>query len=737
MIKSEIIADSISQNGKRLTSFTLEYPRFIHSELMTHRVFSKNAASCLGGDSVIYIEKPSHLKKGKKTKHSSLTIQEIVQKWNNGDSLGRDMKFRLRSMNLRCLNEDTNEFTTTKIVNCIKSGAKELYEIELENKKKIKCTKEHRIFSSNGWITLNDLEIQAHSFGISWNKNCPEIATNGTEIKLSEILDLKNQGLNLTKICEIKGFNYKAASSICEKNKVFFKKVHLENEIFDYKDREWLSAKLSEGLFVHQIATICNTTVDRVKKSMKKLKLNGNRWNWGMKPVWNKGLKYSLPDSSLVKVRDNAKKRRKANSYREYKDLNSAITRFLTEIRLSVMEKFNWKCQVSLSGKNLQLHHIDPVWHNKSLAFDVGNIVPLNKRIHRFIHANNLDLEFLEWVKLKRPLTDFMNFYSGISKISSEIGKPVSKGNYLTVKFSKIKSVKYLGLEETFDLEVEGPYHNFVANGIVVHNSRAIPFEKFTQQIKDNPAIPEFWGKNQSGMQAKEELDRGNPKIRLIVENGSTLAKSLSDKDYANQIWLEARDSAISQAKRLNDLGCHKQIVNRILEPWFHIRVILSGTEFENFFALRAHPDAQPEFRVLAERMLENYNNSTPKALEEGEWHIPFGDKIDKNRVKNIVLSLDPAPESVGILKNEIKKKIAVARCARVSYHNFEGKDDYEADIKLCDRLFGSVPRHLSPTEHVAQCMNDDKFYGNFCGFKQYRYFFADQNLKDSRIIKK
>ncbi len=274
----------------------------------------------------------------------------------------------------------------------------------------------------------------------------------------------------------------------------------------------------------------------------------------------------------------------------------------------------------------------------------------------------------------------------------------------------------------TFILE----YPRFVHAEFMTHrmfsknaaSSRAIPFEKFVQQIKDNPAMPEFWGKNQSGMQANEEL------------------QSL-DRGIAKSLWLEARDSAIECAEELNKLGLHKQIVNRILEPWFHIRVICTATEYQNFFALRAHKDAQPEIRVLAEMMLEAYNNSHPKELNTGEWHIPFGGSMDESKIKDIILSTEPAPESVEFLKMEIKKKIAVARCARVSYFNHEGKDDYDADIKLCNRLFGTNPKHLSPAEHVAEAQGNDQFVGNLRGYKQYRKFFIDEDLNDIRVVVK
>lgn len=267
-------------------------------------------------------------------------------------------------------------------------------------------------------------------------------------------------------------------------------------------------------------------------------------------------------------------------------------------------------------------------------------------------------------------------------------------------------------------------------------SSRAIPIEKMIQQVIDNPAMPVWWGKNQSGMQAKEELSS----CKIYARTGHIFPDKFewTEKEWAQKIWLDARDEAINSVKRLNEIGLHKQIANRILEPWFNIRVICSATDYENFFALRVHEDAQPEIRELATKMLEAYNNSTPRKLNVGEWHIPFGDKIDEQKIATLfnnkkIKFVYPYGDGSADIR-EIKKKIAIARCARVSYFSYEGKDDYEADIKLCDRLFGNIPRHLSPTEHVAQALDNSEYIGNFRGFKQYRKFFSDENLKDSRV---
>lgn len=301
-------------------------------------------------------------------------------------------------------------------------------------------------------------------------------------------------------------------------------------------------------------------------------------------------------------------------------------------------------------------------------------------------------------------------------------------------------------------------YPRFVHAELMTHrmfsknaaSSRAIPIEKMIEAVKTNPATPVWWGKNQSGMQAKEELDNIIKSILLESYSGPygryLVDTRVTPMEYAKGMWLEARDDAVKHVRSLNFVGLHKQIANRLLEPWFNIRIILSGTEFTNFFALRAHPDAQPEIQELAYKMLDAYNASEPKSLNVGEWHIPFGDQMDEERLwaiqprnpRGFAFAPDTSDEYIrSVLLEHQKIKVAIARCARISYLNYEGKDDYVADIKLCDRLFGSVPRHLSPTEHVAQCTGERAFIGNFRGWKQYRYTFEDQNLEDPRVVRK
>lgn len=308
-------------------------------------------------------------------------------------------------------------------------------------------------------------------------------------------------------------------------------------------------------------------------------------------------------------------------------------------------------------------------------------------------------------------------------------------------------------------------------------SSRAIPFNKMVEMVKTNPFIPIAWQKEHTGMQGTEYLDE-------------------TKADYAKILWLEGRDAVIKAATNLTrECEVTKQLANRLLEAYMHHTVILTATEFENFFALRCpqydvmkvpgidqvtikgedryfrsrksllnrYPhvaaklpisdmdwymmnNAQAEIHMmeLAACMWDAYNESRPKMLKTGEWHIPFGDQIDlanafwTQKTDGPLLTL----EGLSI-------KIATARCARVSYTvvGEESKEpNYENDIKLHDRLASSG--HMSPFEHCARAMSHSDYYddyrhdeyqkphidgagwcANFRGFIQYRKMLPNENV--------
>lgn len=226
-------------------------------------------------------------------------------------------------------------------------------------------------------------------------------------------------------------------------------------------------------------------------------------------------------------------------------------------------------------------------------------------------------------------------------------------------------------------------------------SSRAIPAKKMIAMVDKNPAIPVYWGKNKRGMAASEEL---------------------ASPVFAKEVWLKAKAQMVESAKLMRELNLHKQIANRILEPWKYITVICTATQFSNFFALRDHADAQPEIAHLAGLWKTALDESEP--TERG-WHIPYIQDDEQD------LPLD------------MRQKIGVARCARVSYLTHDGARSIEKDIKLYERLLtGSGHGHWSPFEHVAcstplkerrwnfakNCSEDGPVWcGNFQGWIQYR----------------
>jgi hypothetical protein len=216
-------------------------------------------------------------------------------------------------------------------------------------------------------------------------------------------------------------------------------------------------------------------------------------------------------------------------------------------------------------------------------------------------------------------------------------------------------------------------------------SSRAIPAKVVRRNVLRDPVIPVYFGKNQSGMQSKQELSG----LRLWL---------------AKQTWLLARYPACAFHWLGEKIGLHKQICNRIVEPWMWAEGVISGTDWENFYNLRCHEDAQPEFRALAVAMRSAQLQGSPRVYKLGLVHLPF------------VLDSEWPDYPV-----ETLKRVSAARCARVSYYLKDGKkSDVESDLKLCDRLFGSNPKHLSPAEHVATADLPGK-YGNFRDWKQFR----------------
>lgn len=249
-------------------------------------------------------------------------------------------------------------------------------------------------------------------------------------------------------------------------------------------------------------------------------------------------------------------------------------------------------------------------------------------------------------------------------------------------------------------------------------SSRAIPVAKQLRRVLDDPYVPIEFGSNKPGMQAGPALTG-------------------AEREAAEAEWLKARDDTVRHVLGLITspenvagfadldeclgaaegslkeppaewLKVHKQVANRLLEPFMWHTVIVSSTTWENFFNLRCHPDAQPEIRLIATKMRDACERSAPKRLDLDEWHLPLVGEAEREEASS--------PEELA--------KISIGRCARVSYLTHAGTRDLSADVFLYDRLLESG--HMSPMEHVARPMTPEElerseWSGNFQGWIAHR----------------
>jgi thymidylate synthase (FAD) len=282
------------------------FPHSMMQQIRTHRVGISFDVQCLAGDTEItFVKTSGGLKK--------IKIAELYDLWTNGEQAVRERKIRghngelpgkyrrdcqkrLKKMNLRVLNEETNFFETGHLKDVMYSGVNDVYRVTLADGQSIDCTVNHRLFTSQGWETMGD------ATGL--------------------LTDVDGKVVAMTKQCFVMRNGFVVGGNGF------------------YRDKIWFQQQIKQGLFTYE--------------------------------------------------------------------------------------------------------------------FD--NLVSVCKTCHEYIHHHNREIEF---AKTFEPILEPINWRS----------KPKSSGNKLKAHPVEVVKVEYLGKQMTYDLEVEGKWHNFVANGMVVHNS--------------------------------------------------------------------------------------------------------------------------------------------------------------------------------------------------------------------------------------------------------------------------
>lgn len=229
-------------------------------------------------------------------------------------------------------------------------------------------------------------------------------------------------------------------------------------------------------------------------------------------------------------------------------------------------------------------------------------------------------------------------------------------------------------------------YHRYVHSEFLTHralsknasSSRAVPLKTAAEHVAENPAIPVHWGKNQPGMQSKEQL------------SGIELSA-------AQELWQKSIETAIDTAGQLQQLNAHKQWAARVLEPYQLIKVVVSGTDWDNLLWLRDDEEAQPEIEELARCIQIAFDTNIPVKLYHGEWHLPYIDTYRDPLMDDALHYLDADGNPLSL---EDAKKISASSCAQVSYRRLN--DSKEKALEIYNKLFSGRKPHCSPLEHQS-----------------------------------
>lgn len=217
-------------------------------------------------------------------------------------------------------------------------------------------------------------------------------------------------------------------------------------------------------------------------------------------------------------------------------------------------------------------------------------------------------------------------------------------------------------------------------------SSRAVPDKIMLEEIRTDPFVPWWWTRLQSGMQG----ERGHDAPVMLLDPRDDREQILS-KEHA---WLSARDDALRHAKAFADAQYHKQIFNRLVEPFMWIDGLITAVSWKNFLWLRDDDAAEPHLRDFAIAIGKLLSDATPEPLDDGDWHLPYITRDDRMA----------AADRFGRISEQTSwlRKISAARCARMSYTPFNGEASYEAELQRYLRLTADARLHASPMEHQA-----------------------------------
>jgi thymidylate synthase (FAD) len=505
-------------------------------ELVRHRA---GWAYCLTGDTLVYSD---HFTNGVREGVKKRSLKHLFEMTRTPH--GRS---RIKLLRPRCLDETTGTFTTGKVVQIAYSGVKPVFRVELEDGKSITCSRDHRFLTPRGWLALHEivggLAISPSGLAVHGPLETP-LATNGTPA---------------------------------------------------HKDREWLRQRyLVEGLDQEEIGRLAGVSGHTIRAWVRKhgLQKSPGSWSRGRAP-WNKGKRYRAAWKHSAETRRLLGEQKRGRNNPHWKGgitpCGVRIRRSVAALFPEVLRRHDYTCRLcGRRGGLLTTHHVPPIWARPDLALEVKNLVPLCKACH--LQVNGHELEHAE--RFGAPPSE-------VTAVDPE-QRPRGGGRLLLPRFRAIRAVVYAGEQETYDLEMDGPHHNFVANGIVTHNSQLS--QRYVDEsvaeyvepdcIADDPELHALW---------LEGIAQGHQAYVRMVEKLLEKFKDEPDRTSRRKMARQAARSVLPNATETK------------------IFVTANARALRHFIEMRASRHAEVEIRKLAVQVLRLMQKEAPHIFSDYE----------------------------------------------------------------------------------------------------------------------
>ena len=489
------------------------FPHSTMQQIRTHRVGISFDVQCLAAETeVTFVKTSGSLHK--------ITIGELYDLWANGEKAvrerkvkgrqgeapgeyRRDCKKRLKRMKLRVLNESTGVFENSHIQDVMCSGTQPVYRLTLEDGKTLDCTSNHRLFTSQGWQHMGDAlglvtDDQSQQV-LAITREC-SVMCNGV-VRTDALYSQKSwfaaqaaKGLTAREVSDFCDTSPEVIRHWGKQHGIPLRSAHqkgLKQVVGSglYRDRTWLETQLNQGRHADEMADVAGCSIECVKKWVYHHGLALNKRSPGTKTPWNKergGYQLNLtPESRQIRQENATKHTRRGADSNFWKggvsNDRTLIGAWTRQTAPQVHEKFNYICQsCGVRGGELHAHHLVPVFADATLAYEFDNLLSVCKGCHENIHQQNLEATFAENFQ---PITAPIDWQT----------KPKPAGRKLMAHPVKVVQVEYLGMQTTYDLEVAGEWHNFVANGVVVHNSFRYTGKKILEAADETKGIEEVF----------------------------------------------------------------------------------------------------------------------------------------------------------------------------------------------------------------------------------------------------